>query len=353
MFTYQWILIIFIVVLLIISLCIIAFYPKNNTIQSYTGSFPSNKTIQLINNNTTSIYFTFITIMDSFNNIYTVTPSSYINGYDPSVIDPSGYHPIYQWDKDHPIQLSLPSIQPFGYLGIHAGMHDPNANDSLYSDGLQVRLLSDSNGKLVYIYSGNTRPSDITVTIPSSLKNPITPTPSTFPILSTFNPSQFNQYWPDTILIQYPPGTVTQMYIHNSTGDIYSNITTQKLYFHNEVNKYMPVAATTIDASNNTIQLITSGFPIGEYINLYVYSNNDSHCITFYHDGNFIDPIVIHSNQADISLNITYKYTENYNLYKVRPGEIPVCTFVGDRCMNPYIIKPIYTLLGFHPILPL
>ena len=48
----------------------------------------------------------------------------------------------------------------------------------------------------------------ITVTIPSSLKNPITPTPSTYPILSTFNPSQFNQHWPDTILIQYPPGTV-------------------------------------------------------------------------------------------------------------------------------------------------
>jgi hypothetical protein len=281
--------------------------------------------------------------MDSLNNIYPVTPSSYINGYDPTVLDPSGYHPVYQWDKTHPIQLSLPFIQPFGFVGIHAGMHDPNANDDLYSDGLHVRLLSDSNGKLVYIYAGNTRPSDITITIPSTLKNPIKPILSTFPITTTFIPSQFNQNWPDTILVQYQPGTVTQMYIHNSKGDIYSNITKQKLYFHNEVNKYMAVAATTIDASNNTIQLITSGFPKGEYINLYVYANHDSHCITFYHDGNLIDPIVFHSNIADISLQIKYKYTENYSLYKARPGGIPVipCSPSIENCNNPYFILPI------------
>ena len=103
-------------------------------------------------------------------------------------------------------------------------------------------------------------------------------------------------------------------------------------YFHNEVNKYMPVVATTIDASNNTIQLITSGFPIGEYINLYVYSNNDSHCITFYHDGNFIDPIVIHSNQADITVITDQKFSRY-------PCQVIINKIQEqlDKCSNLYL----------------
>lgn len=217
--------------------------------------------------------------------------------YDSSILDPSNVSPIYIWDKTNPIQLTLPYIPKHGYISIEAGMDDPSKDD-IYSVGLHIDLLHDSNGKIVYIYSGDTRTHDISVTLPKQIMSPISPSIPTPPLVSNITlPTGINP-WPESIVITYIQGSVKNAFVQNSMADIYADRIQDNLYFSNGVNENIPV-----DPTKNIIRINTSVIPSGEHISVYIYGNI-MNSLTFYNDNNYINTII--HNYIDISLNIEY-----------------------------------------------
>jgi len=225
--------------------------------------------------------------------------------------------------NEYPIQLQLPVFPIHEYIVIQAGTTTLEGNEKLHSIDLHITLYNNSKGEIVYLYAGDTESSEVLITIPKVVKNPILPIPDPKRNNITI-PS--NTLWPSFIELVFTD-KIANIFIQDSLGNVYKDFKNQKLYFSHELNSKIH-ATPVYDDKNDRLNIKSDTIKNMNYINLFFYVNQDCYCITFYNDDDKI--ITITSNSStNITLSITYSGQSNTMLNKKT-------TLYGDGGQNQY-----------------